>query len=249
MTSPEQPEDRQDGLFIADFHPRLGAYLARQHARDYDAVAARARYLLWLAAHTDSGALMDYLARAVRIPRLTAEEETELATRIRAGRRAEEKLAEGGDALTGEARASLQRITQDGGQAGNRLLEANLWQVVSLAERFAGRGVPFPDLIKEGNVGLIRAIQKYDHAKGYRFSTFATWWIRQAMARAATGRPRGTPVREPGDGGMDELTLTERWMLKALGRTPTPEELAAELDLSPSATSSSPRRPSRDPDL
>jgi RNA polymerase primary sigma factor len=242
MTSPEQPDDRREALFIADFYPRLGAWLATQHASGYDAVAGRARFLLWLAAHADDGdgALRDYLARAIRMSRLSAEEETELAARIVAGRRAEDKLADGGDKLTGEARASLQRIAQDGSQAGNRLLEANFGLVVSLAERFTGRGVAFPDLVQEGNLGLIRAIQRYDHTKDYRFATFATWWIRQAITQAVTGQPRLTPVPEPDAGVIDELTLTERRMLQVLGREPTPEELAAELDLYVSVTSWSP---------
>jgi DNA-directed RNA polymerase sigma subunit (sigma70/sigma32) len=243
MTSPQPPDDRHEALFIADFYPALGAYLARQHERGYDAVAGRARFMFWLAEHTDGGALTDYLARAVRMARLTADEETGLATRIAAGRRAEEQLA---DALPGEAEASLRRIAEDGARAGHRLLEAHLWQVVSLAERFAGRGVPFPDLIQEGNLGLIRAIQQYDHTKGYRFATFAAWWIRQAITRAVTSRPAPAPTPEPGAGGIDELTLAERWMLQLLGREPTPEELAAELDLPSTATSWSP--PSRDRD-
>jgi RNA polymerase primary sigma factor len=125
-----------------------------------------------------------------------------------------------------------------------------------VAERFTGRGLPFPDLVQEGNLGLIRAIQRYDHTKGYRFPAFATWWIRQAIIRAVTGQaiiravtgqPR-LPDPEPGAGVIDELTVTERRMLQALGREPTPEELAAELGLS-SATSWSPRRPGLDRDL
>jgi DNA-directed RNA polymerase sigma subunit (sigma70/sigma32) len=231
MTSVTPPDDRHDALFIADFHPGLGAYLARQHARGYDAVAERARFVIWLAAHTDVGAVGDDRSRAAHVPRLSAEEETGLATRIRAGRRAEETLAEGGGALTAEARASLQQVARDGGQAGNRLLEANLGLVVSVAERFTGRGVPSPDLIQEGNVGLARAIQKYDHTKGYRFETYATWWIRQAITRAVAGGLRRVTVAEVGAGGIDELTQTERQMLQVLGRGPTPEELAAELDL------------------
>jgi RNA polymerase primary sigma factor len=251
MTSPQQPDDGHETLFIADFDPRLGAWLARQHARGYDAVAGRARFTLWLAAHADDGdgALRDYLARVNRMSRLSAEEEAELATRIAEGRRAEEYLAQGGDALTGEDRAGLERIARDGGQAGNRLLEASLWQVAALAERFTGRGVPLADLIQEGNLGLIRAIQRYDHTKHYRFSVFAAWWIRQAIMQAVTGRPGAIPVPEPEAGGTDELTRTERRMLRALGREPTPEELAAELDPSPSATSRAPRRTGRDRDV
>jgi RNA polymerase primary sigma factor len=231
MTSVTPPDNRHLALFIADFYPGLGAYLARQHERGYDAVAERARFLIWLGMHADGGALREDLARAARAPRLTAEEETELAMRMRAGRLAEEKLAEGGGALTGEARASLQQVAQDGGQAGNRLLEANLGLVASLAERFTGRGVPFPDLIQAGSVGLTRAIERYDHTKGYRLSTYATWWIRQAMTRAvAGGLPRVTVAELPA-AGIDELSLAERRMLQVLGREPTPEELAAELDL------------------
>jgi RNA polymerase primary sigma factor len=249
MTTPEQPEDRPETLFIADFHPEFGAYLAGQHARGYDAVAGRARFLLWLAAHADDGdgPLRDYLARAIRLPPLSAEEETELATRIAAGRRAEEYLAQASDTLADEARASLQQVAQDGSQASNRLLEANLSLVVSMAERFTGRGLPFPDLVQEGNLGLIRAIEQYDHTKHYRFATFATWWIRQAITRALAGRLPAVPEPEARDTG--ELTLTERRLLEVLGREPTPEELAAELDLPPSIASRSPRIPGQDRDL
>jgi RNA polymerase primary sigma factor len=219
MTSVIQPDDRREALFIADFYPRLGAWLAQQHESGYDAAAGRARFLLWLATHAGG-----------RIPQLSAEEETDLATRIRAGHRAEERLAEGGGAPAGQARADLERVAQDGALAGNRLAEANLWLVVSLAKGYDGRGVPFPDLVQEGNLGLLRAVQRYDHTKGYRFATFATWWIRQAINRAVAGRPRLIPVPEPEAGGMDELTVRARWMLQILGREPTPEELAAELD-------------------
>ena len=247
MTSPEQPDDQRDALFIADFHPGLGARLARQHAHGYDAPAGRARFLLWLAAHADDGdePLQDYLARVTRLPRLSAEEETGLAARIAAGRLAESRLAEGRGTLTTEARASLERIVQDGSQSVTRLLEANLWLVTSAAERFTGRGMPFADLVQEGNLGLVRAIQQYDHTKGYRFAPFATWWIRQAITRAVAGRLRlpRVPVQALETGGIDELALAERRMHEAVGREPTPEELAADLDLPAPATSRSPERP------
>jgi RNA polymerase primary sigma factor len=235
MTSVTPPDDRREALFVADFYPRLGAWLARQHASGYDAVAGRTRFLLWLGTHADDGddgPLRDYLARAVRMSRLTAEEETELATRIRAGHRAEERLAEGGGTLAGEVRASLERVAQDGVQAGTRLQEANLWLVVSVAERFGDRGVPFADLVQEGNRGLTRAVQRYDHTRHYRFAAFAAWWIRRAISRAVAGQPSATPVPEPGAEGIDRLIRTERRLLQDLGREPTPEELAAELDLS-----------------
>jgi RNA polymerase primary sigma factor len=233
MTSVTPPDDRHEALFIADFCPRLGAYLARQHARGYDAVAGRARFVRWLATHTDDGALMASVARAAQLPRLTAEEETELATRLRAGRSAEERLAEDNDALAGQARADLERVAADGARAGDRLLEANLWLVVSIGERFTGRGVPYPDLIRDGRVGLTRAIERYDHTKGYRFTTYATWWIRQAITRAMAARLSLRRVPVPEATGIGELSLTERRLLQDLGREPTPEELAAELDLSP----------------
>jgi RNA polymerase primary sigma factor len=260
MTSVPRSDDRREELFLADFHPRLGAWLARQYASGYDAEAGRAQFLTWLAAHAETGeALVDYLGRVAAVPRLTAEEEAVLATRISAGRRAEERLV---GEPAGEARAGLEQVAQDGLLAGTRLLEANLWLVVSLAERCADRGVPFSDLVQEGNRGLIRAVQRYDHAKGYRFATFATWWIRQAITQAVTGRTRATTSRTlavmaarreeaarevverlkaerlaAAPGGVrqsmdiDELTLTEHRMLQALGREPTPEEIAAELDL------------------
>jgi RNA polymerase primary sigma factor len=233
MTPVTPPDGRHEALFIADFCPRLGAYLARQHSSGYDAVAGRTRYLIWLAAHTDDGALMAYVARAARLPRLTAEEETELAIRLLAGRSAEEKLAEGGEALAGQARADLERTAEDGARAGDRLLEANLALVVSISKRYIGRGMPNADLIRAGRVGLTRAIERYDHTKGYRFTTYATWWIRQAITRALAARLSLSRIPAPQAAGIDELAQTERRMLEALGREPTPEELAAELDPAP----------------
>jgi len=233
MTSVMPPDGRDEGLFIADFCPRLGAYLARKHSRGYDAVAGRSRFLLWLAAHTDDRALMASVVRAARLPRLTAEEEAELATRVRAGRSAEEQLAEGGDALAGQTRADLERAAEDGARAGDRLLEANLALVVSISKRFIGRGMPYADLIRTGRVGLTRAIQRYDHTKGYGFTTYATWSIRQAITRAVATRLSLPRVPVPEAARIDDLVQAERRMLQALGREPTPEELAAELDLSP----------------
>jgi len=235
MTSVTQLNGRHEALFIADFHPRLGAYLARQHATGYDAVAGRTRFLLWLATHADlRDVLTDYLAKANRIAPLTAAEETELAALIQAGQRAGEQLALGGGDLAGEARASLERLARDGARASNRLQEANLRLVLAMAGRYNGRGVPLQDLIQEGNLGLIRAVQKYDPAKGYRFAAFATWWIRQALTRAVAGRARPVPDSRPTDEDGDSLTRTGRRIGQALGREPTPEELASELDLSSS---------------
>ena len=138
----------------------------------------------------------DYLNKIREISPLDAEQEVELAKRIKAGMYAEEKLAEG-TGLNDEQRLDLERIADDGQRAKNRLLEANLRLVVSLAKRYTGRGMLFLDLIQEGNLGLIRAVEKFDYAKGYKFSTYATWWIRQAITRAMAGQA-GTiriPVR------------------------------------------------------
>lgn len=239
MTQGTQPDDLSEALFIADFYPGLGAWLAGQHASGYDAVAGRARFVLWLATHVETrDVLTDYVARAARAPQLSAAEETELATRIAAGRHAMEELAEGGAALAGQARADLEAVAEDGGRAGIRLQEASLRLVVSLAERYTGRGVPLAELVESGTVGLGRAVEKYDHTKGYRFGTFATWWVRQAITQAVTARAiidarLASPASASGAGTTDELTMTERLMLEDLGREPTAEELAAELDLSP----------------
>src|SRR5215471_6357643 len=126
----------------------------------------------------------DYLKQIGKVPLLNAEQEVELAKRIEAGLFAEEKLAEGGRVLTTDARIDLEWIAEDGTRAKNHLLEANLRLVVSLAKRYTGRGMLFLDLIQEGNLGLIRAVEKFDYTKGYKFSTYATWWIRQAITRA-----------------------------------------------------------------
>src|SRR5215471_3629517 len=131
----------------------------------------------------------DYLKQIGKVPLLNAEEEVELAKRIEAGLFAEEKLAEGGD-LSVDQRIDLEWIAEDGRRAKNHLLEANLRLVVSLAKRYTGRGMLFLDLIQEGNLGLIRAVEKFDYTKGYKFSTYATWWIRQAITRAMADQAR-----------------------------------------------------------
>jgi RNA polymerase primary sigma factor len=196
MTTSVSAEHSGEALFVADFYPELGEYLAAAHAAGYDAGAARARFLAWLTSHAADGTpatepVRDYLAQVATMPRLTAGQETELAGRIEAGRRAEQRLAAGsGPPLSSAGRAGLERLAADGRQARNQLLEANLRLVVSVARRFSGRGVPFLDLIQEGNLGLIRAVDRYDPAKGYPFGTYATWWIRQAITRAIASKVR-----------------------------------------------------------
>jgi RNA polymerase sigma factor (sigma-70 family) len=174
----------------------------------------------------------DYLNKIREIPPLDAEQEVELAKRIKAGLAAEEKLAEG-TGLNDEQRLDLEWIADDGQRAKNHLLEANLCLVVSLAKRFTGRGMLFLDLIQEGNVGLIRAVEKFDYTKGYKFSTYATWWIRQAITRAVADQTRTIRITVRMADVFNQVARVRRRMLQDLGREPTPEELAVELDMTP----------------
>jgi RNA polymerase primary sigma factor len=175
----------------------------------------------------------DYLKQIGKVPLLNAEQEVELAKRIEAGLSAEEKLAEAGSKLTTGQRIDLARIAEDGARARNHLLEANLRLVVSLAKRYTGRGMLFLDLIQEGNLGLLRAVEKFDYTKGYTFSTYATWWIRQAINRAIADQARTIRIPVHMVEVINKLARVQRQMLQDLGREPTPEELAAELDMTP----------------
>jgi len=175
----------------------------------------------------------DYLKQIGKVPLLNAEQEVELAKRIEAGLFAEEKLAEGGRSLSTDERIDLEWISDDGTRAKNHLLEANLRLVVSLAKRYTGRGMLFLDLIQEGNLGLIRAVEKFDYTKGYKFSTYATWWIRQAITRAMADQARTIRIPVHMVEVINKLARVQRQMLQDLGREPTPEELAVELDMTP----------------
>ena len=174
----------------------------------------------------------DYLKQIGKVPLLNAEQEVELAKRIEAGLFAEEKLAED-LRLSSDQRIDLEWIAEDGRRAKNHLLEANLRLVVSLAKRYTGRGMLFLDLIQEGNLGLIRAVEKFDYTKGYKFSTYATWWIRQAITRAMADQARTIRIPVHIVEVINKLARVQRQMLQDLGREPTPEELAAELDMTP----------------
>jgi RNA polymerase primary sigma factor len=175
----------------------------------------------------------DYLKQIGKVPLLNAEQEVELAKRIEAGLFAEEKLAEAAEGLHREQRFDMEWIAEDGRRAKNHLLEANLRLVVSLAKRYTGRGMLFLDLIQEGNLGLIRAVEKFDYTKGYKFSTYATWWIRQAITRAMADQARTIRIPVHMVEVINKLARVQRQMLQDLGREPTPEELAAELDMTP----------------
>ncbi|MEJ5914222.1 RNA polymerase sigma factor [Pseudokineococcus sp. 1T1Z-3] len=174
----------------------------------------------------------DYLKQIGKVALLNAEQEVELAKRIEAGLFAEERMGSG-EIDDPKYHRELQWIAHDGRRAKNHLLEANLRLVVSLAKRYTGRGMLFLDLIQEGNLGLIRAVEKFDYTKGYKFSTYATWWIRQAITRAMADQARTIRIPVHMVEVINKLARVQRQMLQDLGREPTPEELAKELDMTP----------------
>ncbi|WP_123977151.1 MULTISPECIES: RNA polymerase sigma factor [Streptomyces] len=189
------------------------------------------------AARADTGGpssdlFRQYLREIGRIPLLTAAEEVELARRVEAGLFAEEKLIAGPD-LDGELALDLDRLVVMGRMAKRRLIEANLRLVVSVAKRYVGRGLTMLDLVQEGNLGLIRAVEKFDYARGYKFSTYATWWIRQAMSRALADQARTIRVPVHVVELINRVVRVQRRMLQERGYEPTPDEVAAHLDLAP----------------
>jgi len=191
--------------------------------------------------HAETGVSTDlvraYLKEIGRVALLNAEQEVELAKRIEAGLFASEKLrqADHGECkkLSPKLRRELEWISADGRRAKDHLLEANLRLVVSVAKRYTGRGMQFLDLIQEGNLGLVRAVEKFDYTKGYKFSTYATWWIRQAITRAMADQARTIRIPVHMVEQINKVTRVQRQMLQTLGREPTPEELAVEVDLEP----------------
>ncbi|MEY3484037.1 MAG: hypothetical protein RLZZ218_872, partial [Actinomycetota bacterium] len=174
----------------------------------------------------------DYLKQIGKVALLNAELEVELAKRIEAGLFAEEKLATD-KKLTKDMARDLRWVVKDGQRSKSHLLEANLRLVVSLAKRYTGRGMQFLDLIQEGNLGLIRAVEKFDYTKGFKFSTYATWWIRQAITRAMADQARTIRIPVHMVEVINKLSRVQRQLLQDLGREPTPEELARELDMTP----------------
>jgi RNA polymerase primary sigma factor len=177
-----------------------------------------------------------YLKQIGKVALLNAEEEVELAKRIEAGLYATQlmtDLTEKGEKLPAAQRRDMVWICRDGDRAKNHLLEANLRLVVSLAKRYTGRGMAFLDLIQEGNLGLIRAVEKFDYTKGYKFSTYATWWIRQAITRAMADQARTIRIPVHMVEVINKLGRIQRELLQDLGREPTPEELAKEMDITP----------------
>ncbi|WP_044519427.1 RNA polymerase sigma factor [Mycolicibacterium septicum] len=218
---PEPSEkDKASGDFVWDEEESEALRQARKDAE--------------LTASADS--VRAYLKQIGKVALLNAEEEVELAKRIEAGLFATQKMAEfaeKGERLTTQVRRDYQWICRDGDRAKNHLLEANLRLVVSLAKRYTGRGMAFLDLIQEGNLGLIRAVEKFDYTKGYKFSTYATWWIRQAITRAMADQARTIRIPVHMVEVINKLGRIQRELLQDLGREPTPEELAKEMDITP----------------
>ncbi len=175
----------------------------------------------------------DYLKQIGKVALLNAAQEVDLAKRIEAGLFADEQLSQHPGKIRAADREDFEWIAEDGHRAKNHLLEANLRLVVSLAKRYTGRGMLFLDLIQEGNLGLIRAVEKFDYTKGYKFSTYATWWIKQAITRAMADQARTIRIPVHMVEVINKLARVQRQMLQDLGREPSPEELAVELDMTP----------------
>ncbi|MBI4899532.1 MAG: RNA polymerase sigma factor, partial [Actinobacteria bacterium] len=185
-----------------------------------------------MAAGATADPVKDYLKQIGKVALLNAEQEVELAKRIEAGLFADERLNDTSPVKVSDVE-DYEWIAADGRRAKNHLLEANLRLVVSLAKRYTGRGMLFLDLIQEGNLGLIRAVEKFDYTKGYKFSTYATWWIKQAITRAMADQARTIRIPVHMVEVINKLARVQRQMLQDLGREPTPEELAKELDMTP----------------
>ncbi|MEU2000048.1 RNA polymerase sigma factor [Rhodococcus sp. NPDC019627] len=218
----EEPSDKDkaSGDFVWDEEESEALRQARKDAE--------------LTASADS--VRAYLKQIGKVALLNAEEEVELAKRIEAGLYATQimqELADAGEKLPAAQRRDMSWICRDGNRAKNHLLEANLRLVVSLAKRYTGRGMAFLDLIQEGNLGLIRAVEKFDYTKGYKFSTYATWWIRQAITRAMADQARTIRIPVHMVEVINKLGRIQRELLQDLGREPTPEELAKEMDITP----------------
>jgi RNA polymerase primary sigma factor len=216
----ETPKDAKDGDFVWDEEESEALRQARKDAE--------------LTASADS--VRAYLKQIGKVALLNAEEEVELAKRIEAGLYAAERVRKAEDEsekFPTQMRRDLNWIIRDGERAKNHLLEANLRLVVSLAKRYTGRGMAFLDLIQEGNLGLIRAVEKFDYTKGYKFSTYATWWIRQAITRAMADQARTIRIPVHMVEVINKLGRIQRELLQDLGREPTPEELAKEMDITP----------------
>jgi RNA polymerase primary sigma factor len=233
MIAAELPQDQVDAVLkvILDEGVEIVELSAEDDAED---AAKRRKEEEDLALKTPtSDPVRMYLKEIGKVPLLTAEEEVDLAKRIEAGLFASEKLSLGAPKVVDRMRRDLEMIERDGQIAKRKLVEANLRLVVSIAKRYVGRGMLFLDLIQEGNLGLIRAVEKFDYTKGYKFSTYATWWIRQAITRAIADQARTIRIPVHMVETINKLIRIQRQLLQDLGREPMPEEIAKEMDLTP----------------
>ncbi len=232
-TDGEQDHDIEDDTadYSGDSKHKKGSKTAEFVISEKDETDEPAQKVTVAGATSDP--VKDYLKQIGKVALLNAEQEVNLAKRIEAGLYAEHLLKTEQDSMTPKHARELHWVVQDGVNAKNHLLEANLRLVVSLAKRYTGRGMLFLDLIQEGNLGLIRAVEKFDYSKGYKFSTYATWWIRQAITRAMADQARTIRVPVHMVEVINKLARVQRQMLQDLGREPTPDELARELDMTP----------------
>ncbi|QCB98120.1 RNA polymerase sigma factor [Arthrobacter sp. PAMC25564] len=227
--TPDAAELGEDGEEIAGkAAATTGSGFVYSDADDDDAPVQQV-----MSAGATADPVKDYLKQIGKVALLNAEQEVDLALRIEAGLFAEEKINADDGTMDPKLKRELEFVIHDGKRAKNHLLEANLRLVVSLAKRYTGRGMLFLDLIQEGNLGLIRAVEKFDYTKGFKFSTYATWWIRQAITRAMADQARTIRIPVHMVEVINKLARVQRQMLQDLGREPTPEELALELDMTP----------------
>ena len=231
----EEEDDKSD---VPDISKQKGAFVVSDDDDDDEDVKPRRRRgkignpkRRVVAAGATADPVKDYLKQIGRVSLLNAEQEVDLSERIEAGLYAQHLLDTEGDTMDFKRKRELKWAANDGKKAKDHLLEANLRLVVSLAKRYTGRGMLFLDLIQEGNLGLIRAVEKFDWKKGFKFSTYATWWIRQAITRAMADQARTIRVPVHMVEVINKLSRVQRQMLQDLGREPTPDELARELDM------------------
>lgn len=227
VDSDELPDGAEPAAASTEEEAPTGSGFVYSDADDDDAPAQQV-----ISAGATADPVKDYLKQIGKVALLNAEQEVDLALRIEAGLFAEHKLADD-NGVPEKLKRDLKWVIHDGKRAKNHLLEANLRLVVSLAKRYTGRGMLFLDLIQEGNLGLIRAVEKFDYTKGFKFSTYATWWIRQAITRAMADQARTIRIPVHMVEVINKLARVQRQMLQDLGREPSPEELALELDMTP----------------
>lgn len=231
-SEPEDDEDEDDEERKKPEEPKeKGAFVVRDDDDDDNLTPSGNPKRRVIAAGATADPVKDYLKQIGRVSLLNAEQEVDLSERIEAGLYAQHLLDTEASQMDFKRRRELKWAANDGKKAKDHLLEANLRLVVSLAKRYTGRGMLFLDLIQEGNLGLIRAVEKFDWKKGFKFSTYATWWIRQAITRAMADQARTIRVPVHMVEVINKLSRVQRQMLQDLGREPTPDELARELDM------------------